>query len=124
MKNLANFIDYSNEKKYKELKFVCHNSDYDDSTDKESQLNLYEELKNLREDSDYGILPYMQDFCDSLHDEYSLAVIILDKNNEEELEEEIKNLAESHHVKIDLYNYRNDDEVDAIVRGDLYDNLI
>jgi len=109
---------------YKELEFVCHNSTSDGSTSKESQKKLYKELQQLQISTGYGILPYMQDFSDDTHEEISLAVVILDKNNEKELEKQILELAKKTGVEFDLYGKRNDKEVDGLVRGNLYDNII
>ena len=132
MKDLRKFIkttiiEYLNENKhnnYKEIEFVCHNSDSDTSTDIKSQKDLYEDLKKLEIDSDYKIKPYMQDFCDDSHVELSLAVIILDKQNEDYWEDKIMKLAKKHNVEFDLYNQRNDYQVNSIIRGDYYDNMI
>ena len=111
--------------KYKELEFVCHNTDYDDSTNKENQINFYKELKKLKVKSGYKIHPYAQDFCDDSHDEISMAVIILDTKNSDSWESKIKKLAKKYDVDFDLYNYRNDSEVDSILKGTgLYNNLI
>lgn len=114
----------NNSNNYKEIEFVCHNSYYKDSTNKESQKALYQDLKELQIESDYGIIPYMQNFSDDLHDEISLAVVITDKNNENVLEKQIFDLAHKHNVEFDLYKERTDKQVDGLVRGDLYDNII
>ena len=119
------FLNEGNRDEYKELEFVCHNTDYSDSTSKEDQVEFYRDLKKLEIESDYKIHPYSQDFCDDNHDEISLAVIILDKKNSKYWESKIKKLSKKHGIEFDLYNYRNDREVDSIIRGTgLYTNLI
>ena len=124
VKNWKQFLNENKDNNYKEIEFVCHNSDSDTSTDKKSQKNLYEDLKKLEIDSGYKIKPYMQDFCEGSHIELSLAVIILDKQNEEYWEDKIMKLAKKHNVEFDLYNQRNDYQVNSIIRGDYYDNMI
>lgn len=109
---------------YKEIEFVCHNSMYSDSTNKDSQKSLYTDLKELAEKSDYKIKPYMQDFSDESHKEISLAVIILDKENEKYWEDKILKLAKKHGVDFDLCNVRTGSQVDSIIRGDYFDNII
>lgn len=54
---------------------------------------MYDDLKKLEIDSGYKIKPYMQDFCEGSHIELSLAVIILDKQNEDYWEDKIMKLA-------------------------------
>lgn len=110
--------------KYKEIEFICHNSDSLMSTDKEVQRRFYERLKRLEIESSYKIKPYMQDFSDDSHDELSLAVIILDKGNENNWENKILKLAKEYGVEVDLFNYRDNHQVDSIIRGDYYDNMI
>ena len=109
---------------YKEIEFVCHNSDSETSSDRTSQLNLYNDLKKLRKETDYKVLPYMQDFSDGKHVELSLAVVILDKLKEKKLEQMIMQLANKHGIEFDLYGERNDKQIDGLIRGDLYDNMI
>lgn len=111
--------------KYKELEFLCHNTDYSDSTNRETQINFYRDLKKLEIESSYKVHPYAQDFCDDTHDEISLAVIILDTENSKYWESKIKKLAKKHGVEFDLYNYKNNREVHSIIKGTgLYTNLI
>jgi hypothetical protein len=111
-------------KEYKELEFVCHNSDSKTSTDRESQLNLYNDLKELEKESDYSIKPYMQDFSEGNNIQLSLSVIILDKDNEKKWEKIIRRLAKKHGVKFDLYIDRTEQQVNSIIRGDYYNNMI
>jgi len=117
------FREYLTESNYKEIEFVCRNSAIKPSTDKQSQRALYDDLKKLQKESKFKILPYMQDFSDDDHEELSLAVIILDKEKENEWERQIKKLADKHNVKIDLYNNVSNSKVDDIVKGD-YNNLV
>ena len=118
-------VDNINEKvEYKEIEFVCHNSDYKNSTDKKSQKELYKDLKKLEIQSGYNIKPYMQDFSSNNHEELSLAVIILDKDNENYWKEKILNLATKYDIKVDLFNNRSNKEVDSIIKGDYYDNIV
>ena len=48
----------------------------------------------------------------------------LDKQNEEYWENKIMKLAKKHNVDFDLYNQRDDYQVNSIIRGDYYDNMI
>lgn len=123
LKNIQQFIN-ENANLYKEIEFVCHNSLFDTSTDEKSQKELYDDLKKLEIESNYSIKPYMQDFTDDDHVEKSLAVIILDKANEDDLEKKILKLANKYSVKFDLYNYRDNSQVNSIIRGDYYNNMI
>ena len=127
MKHLKPFKIISlneNKETYKEIEFVCHNSEFESSSNKESQRNLYNDLKALEVSTNYSIKAYMQDFADESHEEYSLAVIIIDKENEEYLESEIMNLAYKNGIEFDLYNTRDEHQVDSIIKGEYYDNLI
>jgi len=121
MKHLKLYEDFN---QYKEVEFVCVNSDSKTATNKTNQINLYNDLKKLQKESDYGILPYRQDFSDDKHEEISLAVVITDKKNEKNLLDKIMNLSKQNNVEFDLINIRNDKDVDGLVRGDLYDNII
>jgi len=124
MRRIKSYIAYINEssKAYKEIEFICFNSDYTNSTKKVNQKKLFDRLKQLQKETDYSILPYMQDFSDDTHEEISLAVILLTDNND--LEKLILDLADEYNVEFDLYKYRNDSEVDQIINGSLYSNLI
>jgi hypothetical protein len=88
VKNWKQFLN-ENKTEYKEIEFVCHNSDSETSTDKNLQNKLYDDLKKLEVESGFKIKPYMQDFCEGSHIELSLAVIILDKQNEKYWEKQI-----------------------------------
>lgn len=57
---------------------------------------------------------------DHSHDEYSLAVVIMDDN----FIGKVKELSKKHGIEIDLYNEVSNEKVDKIIRGDMYDNLI
>lgn len=109
---------------YKELEFVCHNSNYKNSSNKKNQADFYNQLKKLEIETNYGIKPYMQDFCDDDHEEFSLAVIIIDKNKEQELERKIKKIANRYNIKFDLYNQRNSYQTDSIIKNNYYDNIL
>jgi len=109
---------------YKEIEFVCHNSDSNTSSDIISQRNLYDDLKKLQIESEYKIHPYIQDFSDGKHKELSLSVIILDKQNEKYWERRIIDLSKKHNIKFDLYNDRTEYVVNSIIRGEYYDNFI
>lgn len=121
---INSFLNEIKSNNYTEIEFVCHNSDYETSSDKTSQLNLYNDLKDLQKKTDYKILPYMQDFSDNTHVELSLAVVILDKTNEKQLKQMIMQLAKKNNILFDLYNERSGKQIDGLVRGDLYNNLI
>lgn len=123
MKTFNQFLN-ENKSDYKEIEFVCHNSDYKTSTDKKSQKLFYRDLKQLEIENDFKIKPYIQDFSDNTHKELSLAVIILDKDNEIYWENEIMKLAKIYGVEFDLYNYRDEYQVNSIINGDYYDNMI
>ena len=76
--NIKNFNQFISEN-YTELEFVCYNSDYETSSNKDDLFKLYTKLKEV---SNGDFLPYMQEFKDSDYDvendhtEISLAVII------------------------------------------------
>jgi hypothetical protein len=124
VKNFKQFVNEQKSNLYKEIEFVCHNSDSETSSDKTAQLNLYNDLKKLQKETNYKVLPYMQDFSDDEHNELSLAVVILDKTREQELEDVILKLANKHGIEFDLYGERNEHQIDGLIRGDLYDNMI
>lgn len=107
---------YSSNNQYKEIEFVCHNSNFKDSTNVASQQSLFRDLKALQVETNHAIFPYMQDFSDENGSQTSLAVIILDKRNTAKLEAKIKELASNNHVEIDLYNYLDNNQVDARVK--------
>lgn len=121
-KTFKQFLNEKNENKYKEIEFVCHNSNSKTSSNKKDLFKLYSDLKELMKETDYKILPYMQDFSDDYHQEISIAVIILDKDNEQKLEEQIMKLANKHNINFDLYLEAEQWKVDEIIKGD-YDNL-
>lgn len=104
MKRFKEFINESLIQMYKEMEFVCYNSDYFDLDYKESQKLLYTELKKIQTETDYEILPYMQDFSDDKHEEFSLSVIILNKNKEKYYEDIILKLLRKYNIELDLYN--------------------
>ncbi len=107
---------YSSGDQYKEIEFVCHNSNFKDSTHAASQKELFLDLKKLQKEVNYAIFPYMQDFSDDAGAQTSLAVIILDTANVAKLESLILNLASKHTVEVDLYSYLNDSQVDNRIR--------
>lgn len=107
------------EEDYMEIEFVCHNSEYEDSTSKKNQKDLYEDLKKIE-----GLVPYMQDFSDDKHDQLSLAVIIENTDEIPSLLNKVKGLAKKHGVNIDLYNKRSEDQLWEIKDGIYYDNII
>lgn len=111
---------------YKEIEFVCYNSNFKESSEayKQAQIDLYNELKKIQLSSDYKILPYMQDFTDNNHVEISLAVIILDTQNEKHWENKIMELANKHQIPFDLYGTKTEHQVNGIIRGDYYNNII
>lgn len=100
---------------YKEIEFVCHNSDFKDSTPIENQNRLYGKLKQIAKKK--PIVPYMQDFSDETHRERSLAVIILD--DIEEMKSIIEDIAKKENVEIDMTNTRNDKFVDQVINNQL-----
>ena len=106
---------------YKEIEFVCYNTDFNGAPI-ESYENLYNEFKKI-EKSKHSIKPYMQDFSEGDKKQLSLAVIILDKENESYYEKLCIKMAKRYNIGLDLYNYRTDDVVDSIIRGDYYDNI-
>ena len=104
---------------YKELEFVCHNSDSKDSSDLDALKKLYTELQKID-----NIFPYMQDFSENGNTQISLAVIILDGLNEHKLESIILSIAKKFNIKFDLYRFLTNKQVDSIIRGEYYDNMI
>ena len=86
--------------------------------------NVLTDINLTDMETGYKVLPYMQDFSDDEHNELSLAVVILDKSKEKQLEQMIMQLANKHGIKFDLYGERNNNQIDGLIRGDLYDNMI
>ena len=107
MKHIKLFENY---KSYKEIEFVCVNSELNSETSEEKQLELYKDLKDVE-----GLLPYIQDWSDEENTQKSLAVILLDNS----LEQVVNDLAKKHNIKIDLINYVDDNKIDNIVSGRL-----
>jgi len=104
---------------YKELEFLCHNTQFSDSIDRNNQSQFYNALKQLQKESDYDIQPYMQDWSDEKHDQLSLAVIILNKQKEKELEKQIFDLSKHFNIEFDMVNYVDDRKVNSIITGGL-----
>jgi GNAT superfamily N-acetyltransferase len=100
---------------YTEIEFVCVNPDFKDATAATAQTALYKDLQKLE-----GVLPYRQDWGDG---QLSLAVIILDRTKEKELETKILALAKKHGVELDMYNDADPWKVNEIMDGEL-DNLV
>ena len=117
MKFIKPIFEYFN--KYTEIEFVCHNSDYSDNVYKTNLKAFYERLKEFSKNSNYKIVPYMQDFSEDNHDELSLAVIILDNG----FKKDVLNLSKQFKISVDLYNTRDDKFVDNIIKKN-YNNLI
>jgi len=117
LRNNVKYLKEDNQYTYKELEFVCHNSNFEDSTNKNTQKIFYTALLDLQKKSNYGIIPYMQDFSDDEHCEISLAVIIVDKINETELEKKIMLLSNKYNVEFDLYNDRNNNFINSVIKG-------
>lgn len=99
---------------YKEVEFVCYNTDFSAPDYLMRQEKLFKELKSIN-----GLLAYRQDFSDNNYKEISLAVVILDKNKEQELLDIIEKLSEKYGIKIDLFNDLNNSQVDSIVKQEL-----
>jgi len=109
---------------YKEIEFVCSNSEYSDSTSRKQQLGLYKDLLSLQRELGYDILPYMEDWSDNKHKQYSLAVVLLDSDLESEHEKKIISLADKWGVEIDLYNRVSNRQVNHIIRkGNLSETI-
>ena len=107
---------FENFSKYKEIEFVCVNSDSDSKTTEENQLKLYNKLKQIN-----GILPYIQDWSEDDNIQKSLAVIILKDNPN--IENKIYELGKKYNVEIDLINIVNDRKVNDIISGKL-ENIV
>jgi len=75
-------------------------------------------------DTNGDIFPYMQNFSDDTHEEFSLSVVIVNKDKEVELEKQVLSLAKKHNVEFDLYLEKNDKQVDQLIRGEMYDNIV
>lgn len=117
-------LNESNRDKYREIEFICVNTDLDSPTTKENQINLFRDLIKYKEENDYNILPYIQDFSDEKHEQRSLSVIILDKENEEKITKDLITLGTKNNIDLDLYLETDDDYVNGILRQDRYDNII
>jgi len=122
MSSLTYTIEEANqlfiEGKYKEIEFVCHNSEFCDATDLKQQKKLFSSLKRLK-----GVMPYRQDWSDKDNKQISLAVVITDKENESKLLKTIKQIAKDLNVKIDIIDYINDSKLDSILNKTL-ENII
>jgi hypothetical protein len=98
-------------KNFKEIEFVCVNSEYSESTDINKQEQLYHDLKKIE-----GIYPLLQDWSDENQTQISMSAIIL-KNNTN-LINQIKKLAEQHGVEIDMINTVSGDYVNRAIKGE------
>lgn len=99
-------------KSYKEVEFVCHNSDFPYSTPENKQIDLFKDLKQIS-----NVLPYRQDFDDKNHKERSLAVVIMDgKSSTIRL---VKDAGKKHGVEVDLINDVPEWKVDEIINKSL-----
>jgi len=99
---------------YKEVEFVCYNSDSYSPEYEVRQNNLFKELKKIDD-----LFAYRQDFSEFEHKEISLAVIILDKENEENLIGKINNLSKKYNIEIDLINDLDNNQVDDRIKGNM-----
>jgi len=115
MKHLLTYKLFEQLNTYTEIEFVCYNTEMDSPTTKENQRNLYDDLKKY---NGY-LLPYLQDWSDDFHEQISLAVIILDKENEEYYKNLIETLSDINEVEIDMINSVTDRRVNEILRGEL-----
>ena len=124
-KYIKKYFEFINESEntYTEIEFVCYNTDGSGITDPIKQKEFYKYLKNSQYELDGDIITYMQNFSDKYHKEKSLAVVILNKNEEKSLKKKILDIAKKFDIKIDLYNKVDDRKVDDIVRKTL-ENII
>src|SRR5689334_5126462 len=102
MKYIRIFEDIS---LYKEIEFVCHNSQSNSSTTYENLISLYNDLSILKSKTANEIYPYMQDFSDDGYKQISLAVVILNRDKNISYENMIMDLAKKNNVEFDLYSY-------------------
>jgi hypothetical protein len=98
--------------KYTELEFVCHNSEFPESTRRGDQRKLFAMLKKIP-----GTLTYTQDFSDASHAEVSLATVILD--GKKSTASAVKRAAKVVGVNVDLTSKISGSKVDEIVAGRL-----
>jgi hypothetical protein len=118
MKSFRAYLSEANTQ-YTEVEFVCVNSNIDFqsiATKPQNQLNLYRHLKKID-----GIVPYLQDWSEGDNHQRSLAVIIKNKNKNEELLKKIKLLAKQNKVEIDIIEDVSAEKLTEVERGE-YDN--
>jgi len=85
---------------YKEIEFVCVNSEFLGGTSLDAQKALYKDLKQLK-----GVIPLYQDFSEYGSKKLSLTAIYKDPK----LKKEILSLAKQHGVEIDIIKSVSDD---------------
>ena len=103
-----------NEITYKEIEFVCSNKDFAHATGREAQVRFFGILKEIP-----GLLPYMQEWKTDQEEEYSLSVIITNREEEQTLSKLVLRLARDRNVKVDLIKRVSNTVVDDVVTGRL-----
>jgi len=107
--------EYVEDSGYKEVEFVCVNTEPENintASSKESQRRLYFDLKNIE-----GVIPLWQDWSDYSGEDYiqlSLTAIYKDPKSKKN----IIAAAKRNGVKIDMIQSVDDEYVDRAIRGD------
>lgn len=109
MKRFKSFLMES--PSYKEIEFVCHNTEHLDSTPRQSQLNLHSDLKRID-----GVIPLHQDWSELSpqgHQQHSLSAIYTTKKQEKS----ILSAAKKHGVSVDITRDVSDEYADDAKNG-------
>jgi len=94
---------------YKEIEFVCVNSEFLGGASLDAQKALYKDLKQLK-----GVIPLYQDFSEYGPQQLSLTAIYKDPK----LKKEILSLAKQHGVEIDIIKSVSDDYANRALNKD------
>lgn len=109
MLRFQKFYESLTNSKYKEIEFVCANSEFKNSTSLEAQKKLYQDLKKID-----GVIPLWQDWSDEDQTQFSLTAIFKDPN----IQKDIIKLAKNNGVQIDIIQNVDDNYVDRAIRGE------
>lgn len=94
---------------YKEIEFVCVNSEFADASSSESQKRMYADLKKIP-----GVTPLWQDWSDDEQTQLSLTAIFKDPK----VKQHVLAAAKRNGMKVDLVQPVSDDYVDRAIRGE------
>ena len=105
---MLSFIQYLQES-HKEIEFVCHNCQHPDSTPRDKQKALHQDLKKI-----HGVIPLHQNWSDEHQTQHSLSAIY----KTPEHRKAILSAAKKHGVKVDIERKVDHSYVDRAVRGE------